>query len=443
MPRGRRRGGGGGGNRSRGPGDGNGRGMGRGMGRASEEIVQQVAAAIVDGDSLLGFECTVNIGGTSPQIEFIKTCSNGDVARLKELVDSMDEYVRESLASVRMEGFGPLHRAAGLGKIDICEYLVEELGFDVNAETSCDSGVTPLSCAVLEGHEIAVKYFLDKGADPNKKDKAGFAPLHEAARKGHDGIARLLLSKGAIVDASSLEGTPLYVSASNGKSSVVQILLEHHADPNKVSANLGTPLAAVLSATPEQLNESECLKCVKLLVEFSADLECTSPDTPLVIATQKGLTECVAYLLEVGAGANNHEKASDKYKKYELKLRGGKAVEAKDYAGATIFYTEAIKLDPADATMFSNRSLCHLKSGRAQDALLDANACIRLKPEWPEGHYRKGAAFMWLKDYTEACTAFLDGTKLDPLNDDMQNAYWEAADEMMKEFVRTRHSSVE
>lgn len=58
---------------------------------------------------------------------------------------------------------------------------------------------------------------------------------------------------------------------------------------------------------------------------------------------------------------------------------------------------QAIKLDPEDAAMYSNRSLCHLKSGEAHDALLDANACIRLRPNWPKGYYRKGAAFMLLK----------------------------------------------
>jgi tetratricopeptide (TPR) repeat protein len=58
---------------------------------------------------------------------------------------------------------------------------------------------------------------------------------------------------------------------------------------------------------------------------------------------------------------------------------------------------QAIKVDPADAALYSNRSLCHLKSGEAQDALVDANACIRLRPDWPKGYYRKGAAFMGLK----------------------------------------------
>ncbi|KAF0897455.1 hypothetical protein E2562_037354 [Oryza meyeriana var. granulata] len=83
-------------------------------------------------------------------------------------------------------------------------------------------------------------------------------------------------------------------------------------------------------------------------------------------------------------------------RKAKLKLHGAKAVE-EDYAGAAIFYTEAIKLDPADATLYSNRSLCHLRSGRAQEALEDANACTRLRPEWTKGYYRKGSALMLLK----------------------------------------------
>uniref|UniRef100_A0A0E0BQJ6 Uncharacterized protein n=1 Tax=Oryza glumipatula TaxID=40148 RepID=A0A0E0BQJ6_9ORYZ len=243
-----------------------------------------------------------DVGGMPPQMEFLMACTDGDVARLKEVVDSMDEDDRESLATVRMEGYGPLFEAASSGKIDLCKYLVEELGFDVNAETSCDSGnaivmgaavceatldrvrnclyltmksltivtalgMTPLFCAVLDGQEIIVKYFLDKGADPNKKDAAGFAPLHEAAKKGHVGIARLLLSKGASVDVSSSKGTPLHVAASNGKSSIVHILLELHANPNTMLRDCYTPLTAVLSASADKLNESECLKYVKLPVK--------------------------------------------------------------------------------------------------------------------------------------------------------------------------------
>jgi hypothetical protein len=40
-----------------------------------------------------------------------------------------------------MEELGPLHEAAGMGRMDTCKYLVEELGFDINSEANDDSGM--------------------------------------------------------------------------------------------------------------------------------------------------------------------------------------------------------------------------------------------------------------------------------------------------------------
>ena len=47
------------------------------------------------------------------------------------------------------------------------------------------AGVTPLSCAVSHEKVIAVRYFLEKGADPNiKKSSHGITFLHEAVASG-------------------------------------------------------------------------------------------------------------------------------------------------------------------------------------------------------------------------------------------------------------------
>ncbi|KQK13792.2 hypothetical protein BRADI_1g12530v3 [Brachypodium distachyon] len=427
--------------------------------------------------------------------------------------------------SASMEDSGPLHEVASTGKMVTCKYLVEQVGFDINAEANNDSGMTPLASAVSHGKTIAAKYLLDKGADPDKQDNKGFTPLHYATKEGKDRLVRLLLSKGASVDVLSCEGTPLHVAASYGKSGIMQILLQHNADPNRVSADLGTPMAAVLCVASGKISELTALKCMKLLVKAGADFNSANPETPLVIATNKDLSECVKYLLEVGADANipsnhgcmtpieiaansgkrklveilhpftspvgsvsnwsvegiiahaksrhskktgnqsdkdskvqlklNAEEATKKHnssalkfcakddgcatdKKAELKLLGAKAVKQQDYAGASRIYSKAIKLDPEDAAMYSNRSLCHLKSGEAHDALLDANACIRLRPNWPKGYYRKGAAFMLLKEYKEACDAFVAGGKLDPANVDIHEAFWEAVEAMKKD-----HSAVQ
>ncbi|CAL4943681.1 unnamed protein product [Urochloa decumbens] len=499
MPSGRRRRGGGGGRGSsvgRGGGGAGGSvrggGGGGGAGRGEYDQHRQTAEAMRDIASSLGFQCNINYGPDlqmSPQIKFLTACDSGNIRRIKALVESLDEDDKESLASVRMEGLGALHAAAMKGNVDVCRYLVEVLKFDINSVSSPESGLTPLISAVSEGKVGAVRYLLDKGADPNKQDHDGYAPLHDAAKGGFDEIARLLLSGGAIVDISSSEGTPLHAAAAFGKIGVMQILLEHHADVNKISnsARDCTPLAETLLATPERLNESTCLKCVKLLVKAGADLNSRHPQTPLVIATMKGLTECVEYLLEAGADANipannvgskpieiaaesgrrklveilfpftspiqavsdwsiegiiahaksinskDKHKVSDKDRKAQLKLQGGKAVEGKDYACALKFYSEAIKLDPEDAVLYSNRSFCHVKLGEALEAFRDANTCIKLRPEWTKGYYRKGSALMSLKEYKQACDAFMAGIKLDPTNEDMEKAFWEAAEAMKKE----------
>uniref|UniRef100_A0A8R7U298 Ankyrin-1 n=1 Tax=Triticum urartu TaxID=4572 RepID=A0A8R7U298_TRIUA len=419
-----------------------------------------------------------------------------------------------------MEDMGPLHEAACTGKIETCQYLVEQLGFDINTEANDDSGMTPLACAVLRDKSVTMEYLLDKGANPNKQDNKRFTPLHYATKEGNNRLVRLLLSKGASVDVLSSEGTPLHVAASYGKSGIIQILLQHNADPNTVSADLGTPMAAVLCVASGRITESDALKCMKLLVKAGADLNCANPDTPLVIATSKDLSECVEYLLEVGADANipsnqgrmipiemaansgrrklveilfpftlpiqsvsnwsvegiiAHEKlrqsnkgkqsdkdsnvqlklnaevttnkedsgapkkpcakdkGGDKDKKAEMKLLGAKAVERKDYAAALKFYSEAIKVDPEDATLYSNRSLCHLKSGEAHDALADAIVCVNLQPDWAKGYYRKGAALMSLKESKEACDAFLAGGKLNPASVEIHDAFWEAIEAMKKQ----------
>ncbi|KAL6893646.1 hypothetical protein ACP4OV_007744 [Aristida adscensionis] len=64
-----------------------------------------------------------------------------------------------------------------------------------------------------------------------------------------------------------------------------------------------------------------------------------------------------------------------------------------------------------------------LKMGEVQDALRDANDCIKLRSDWTKGYYRKGAALMSLKDYKQACDAFMAGFKVDPTSGEMLQAF--------------------
>lgn len=54
-----------------------------------------------------------------------------------EMVNRMDEKDREKLTDMHIDGIGLMQVAANLGKIEVIRYLVEELGFDVNAGCLC------------------------------------------------------------------------------------------------------------------------------------------------------------------------------------------------------------------------------------------------------------------------------------------------------------------
>lgn len=53
--------------------------------------------------------------------------------------------------------------------------------------------------------------------------------------------------------------------------------------------------------------------------------------------------------------------------------------------------------DSGDATLLSNRSLCFIKMGEGDKALVDAEACRALHPYWPKACFSQGAAHMLLK----------------------------------------------
>jgi ankyrin repeat protein len=53
---------------------------------------------------------------------------------------------------------------------------------------------TALHLAAVEGDEEVVRYLLEKGADPDKKDKNGSTPDSLASSNSHAGIKKNLLA---------------------------------------------------------------------------------------------------------------------------------------------------------------------------------------------------------------------------------------------------------
>ena len=66
------------------------------------------------------------------------------------------------------------------------------------------------------------------------------------------------------------------------------------------------------------------------------------------------------------------------------------------YETAIEYYTEALVDNPDDHTVYGNRSQAYANLGQHEKALEDAEACIRIKPDWGKGYYKKGAALLKL-----------------------------------------------
>jgi tetratricopeptide (TPR) repeat protein len=94
--------------------------------------------------------------------------------------------------------------------------------------------------------------------------------------------------------------------------------------------------------------------------------------------------------------------------------KGGKFAEAIEA------YTEAIVLDKMNHVYWSNRSACYLTMKENRQALLDAEVCRRLKPDWPKGCYRLAAARLALGLYEDAAVAAFEGCKLDNSNEELK-----------------------
>ncbi|KAL5717815.1 hypothetical protein ACHQM5_010778 [Ranunculus cassubicifolius] len=405
-------------------------------------------------------------GTTSKRYELLKAAIDGDLATIKKLAKEIDNVAEIT------DGLGitSLHIAAAHGYTDICKFFINDLKLDVNMQDGQDC--TPLHHASLGGFINTAIYLLKKGADPGIGNMIGITPLHYAAEIGHVALLQLLLSRGANVDAMSSYGTPLQRAASEGKHETLKILLDHNANTSLSTRRVATALLESVTV--------KSFRCVDLLLKAGADPNITACGVmPLEQAASQGETKMIARLLKAGANPNvtNEEGQTpieiaalsgnlqavqllfpvtsripfypdwsiggilkhvaseeaiaqreliEKGKIGEAKRRGDEAFREKDYNTAIAWYSKATEVEPSNATVLSNRSLCWARLNEGTLAIKDAMDCIKLKPEWSKGYYRAGVAWNIMEDFNRAADAFFMGLKLDPQNAELRNAFQEA-----------------
>ena len=84
--------------------------------------------------------------------------------------------------------------------------------------------------------------------------------------------------------------------------------------------------------------------------------------------------------------------SDEKWKTMSNKEKGTEMFRQGRFAEALDFYSQAIAQTPSDHTLYSNRSACSQKLGQFENALKDADSCIKLKSDWIKGYTRKSQA---------------------------------------------------
>jgi ankyrin repeat protein len=234
----------------------------------------------------------------------------GDIPRMKVLIAS-----GANANEANIYGNTPLHYALRRtsigrrhGRVAVVTFLVKH-GANVNSCTK--NGITPLMDASNIGDTDALKYLVENGAQIDLADNDGRTALALAASRLYDDIMIYLVAHNANVATHDVQGrTPLMeaidsssiftIQNEKGHSieevnrlSIVNILLEHHADANSVDKSGWTPLALA--------SENNSTEIVTTLINHGADQNIHVPsfggETPLMTAIRKNNLQMLKVLV--------------------------------------------------------------------------------------------------------------------------------------------------
>jgi ankyrin repeat protein len=310
----------------------------------SDAVVKLLLARGADVNAV---EATLN------QTALMRAVAENHLSVIRLLIDA-----HASVSARSKNRFTPLLFAAQQGNMESAKMLLAA-GADVN-ETAPDgiAGDTnsrlmfkpnteagALLVAIDSGHEALARFLAEQGADVNQHG-AGRTPLHSAVQRQMPQLVTLLLEKHADpnarlekvmpllsryigqqagVDTNPVGATPFWLAADYGDAAMMQLLVDHGADPKLTTNDKTTPLMAAAgvdfiegqdrygrrwfqpTTMPLQL---AAIEATKVALKLGNDINAvnTNGQTALHGAAYMGSTLLIQYLVDNGAKLNTTNK---------------------------------------------------------------------------------------------------------------------------------------
>ena len=214
------------------------------------------------------------------------------------------------------DGSTPLQWAVYDGKVTEVQRLLKA---GANVSLANNYGASPMSLAAEVGNAEILKLLLDAGANADSPNPEGQTALMAVARTGNVAAAQLLIDHRATIDAKEKWGgqTALMWASARRHPEMMKLLIAKGADVNARSINRDYQRHVTAEGRPKNLDtggltpllyaaRENCLACVKVLLDKSADINLPDPDgvSPLQVAIMNANWDLAKQLIVAGADVN-------------------------------------------------------------------------------------------------------------------------------------------
>jgi ankyrin repeat protein len=159
------------------------------------------------------------------ELDLAEAAATGDVARLRALLRTDPAAVKEHANSRSADGWPLLHLAAAFADRETVLTLLDASA-DVRqvSETPMRNEALHALLALSKDADV-LRLLIERGADVNAVQTAGYRPLHQAAVAGREDLVRMLLDAGADKTVRCDRGkTPAEYARERGHAAVAELL---------------------------------------------------------------------------------------------------------------------------------------------------------------------------------------------------------------------------